>query len=126
MDSKRCEGERLSRTGERMKPKTIARAKSRDRSHRTSLSDSVARKVAARALCETVSQPRAEETGRRLGPLRQQPHGDHRQMRRPPDHRIIQSSGPPSWSRRSSQLEFVMKPMVEAGNQRAVGSAQIC
>ena len=42
----------------------------------------------ARAPSEAVSQPQAEETGRRPGQLRQQPSGDHHQMRRPHDHRI--------------------------------------
>jgi hypothetical protein len=90
-------------------------AQSRARSYRISLSASGGRKVAARALCETINQPQTAETGRRPGTLRQQLNSDHRQMRRPLDHRVVQSSGPPSCSRRSSQLGFVMKTAVGNG-----------
>jgi hypothetical protein len=79
-----------------VKPAHTDQAQGRVRLHRTSLSTSGGRKVAALAPCETVSQPLAIETGRRPEPLRQQSTSGHRHVRRPQDHRVVQNWWPPS------------------------------
>ena len=45
-------------------------------------------------------------------------------MRRPPGRRVVGSSGPPSCSRRSSRLWFVVRAKYEPGSHRAVDRAK--
>ena len=71
------------------------------------------------------SSPLPKGTDRPPGPLRQQSHSEDRRVRRPPGRRVVGSSGPPSCSRRSSQLWFVVKAKHKTGRQTAVDWAKV-
>ncbi len=69
--------------------------------------------------------PLPQGAGRTPGPLRQQAYSEDRLVRRPPGRRVVKNSGPPSCSRRSSQLWFVVRAKHDTDSQKTVDWAKV-